>query len=304
MSSKRVLTPGFPARFHRRPSRDCGQDVPVKLRVGCQFEYQGSDPTATAWQVRPRPDGRHDVIWESWTTTPQVACRSYLDSYGNRCDRLTMPAGLTTVRYEAVVETPDGVDERDETAREIPVDDLPDDTLIYLLPSRYCWPDVLGDQAWQLFADAEPGWARVQAVSDWTHRNIRYSGECSSPLTTAADVLSAGAGVCRDYAHVGVSFCRALNIPARYMAGYLPNMEGQPPEEPMDFCSWFEAYLGDRWWTFDPRNNAPRVGRVTIGRGRDAVDVAMATAYGAPVLQGMTVWADEVGGEEPARVPG
>ncbi|MDP8991559.1 MAG: transglutaminase family protein, partial [Actinomycetota bacterium] len=112
------------------------------------------------------------------------------------------------------------------------------------------------------------------------------------PLTTAVDVVESGTGVCRDYAQVGVTFCRSLNVPARYVSGYLPNVDAPVPEDPMDFCSWFEAYLGDRWWTFDPRNNVPRVGRVVIGRGRDAADVAMVTAYGAPVLRDMRVWAE------------
>ena len=147
--------------------------------------------------------------------------------------------------------------------------------------------------AWQLFGGIDSGWGRVQAICDWVHGNIRFQYGTSNSLTTAADVCSAGVGVCRDFAHLAVTFCRALNIPARYVFGYLPDIGVPPPDAPMDFCAWMEVYLGGRWWTFDPRNNQPRIGRVLVGRGRDALDVAMLTTYGSPRLKKMTVWADE-----------
>ncbi|MDQ4097731.1 MAG: transglutaminase family protein, partial [Actinomycetota bacterium] len=147
---------------------------------------------------------------------------------------------------------------------------------------------------WDLFGATPGGWDRVQAVCNWTHEHIRYEMGSSDSLTSAVDVLENGAGVCRDLTHVGITFLRALNIPARYVSGYLPDIAVPPPDVPMDFCSWLETYLDGRWWTFDPRNNVPRMGRVVIGRGRDALDVAMATTYGAPVLRDMEVWADEV----------
>jgi transglutaminase-like putative cysteine protease len=153
--------------------------------------------------------------------------------------------------------------------------------------------DVLRDQAWELFATTEPGWARVVAVCDWVHDTVQFQPGSSNALTSALDVWQSHTGVCRDFAHLGVTLCRSLNIPARYVFGYLPDID-VPAYEPMDFCAWFEAYLEDRWWTFDPRNNVPRAGRVVIGRGRDALDVAMVTTYGAPILQVMTVWADQV----------
>jgi transglutaminase-like putative cysteine protease len=148
--------------------------------------------------------------------------------------------------------------------------------------------------AWQLFGTMEPGWARVQAICDWVHSNIRFQYGSSNSLTTAADVCAQGIGVCRDFAHLAVTFCRALHIPARYVFGYLPDIGVPPPDDPMDFCAWIEVYLAGRWWTFDPRNNEPRVGRVLIGRGRDALDVAMVTTFGSPRLAQMTVWADAV----------
>ncbi len=179
-------------------------------------------------------------------------------------------------------------------ALQLPVEDLPDDVLIYTLPSRFCLSDTLSDMAWQLFGNTEPGWARVQAICDWVHSNIRFQYGSSNSLTTAADICQQGVGVCRDFAHLAVTFCRAMNIPARYVFGYLPDIGVPPPDDPMDFCAWMEVYLGGRWFTFDPRNNQPRIGRVLIGRGRDALDVAMVTSYGSPRLAKMTVWADEV----------
>jgi transglutaminase-like putative cysteine protease len=268
----------------------------MRVRVGCEFHYDAPGPTAAIWQVRPRPDGGHRILSESWGTSPPVATWWYMDSYGNLCDRMTMPEGATVVRYDATVEVADPFDESDKDARPVLVEHLPDEAMVFLLPSRLCLSDVLAPRAWELFAATEPGWARVQAVCDWVHDNVQFQPGSSTAVTTALDVCESGTGVCRDFAHLGVTFCRSLSIPARYVFGYLPDVGVPPPAEPMDFCAWFEAYLGDRWWTFDPRNNIPRTGRVVIGRGRDALDVAMVTTYGAPILQTMTVWADEIPG--------
>lgn len=265
----------------------------MKLRVGCEFDYEAPGPTPSVWQVRARRDGPHHVVSESFDQSPAGPIRSYEDQYVNVCDRLVLAQGDNTVRYDATVEVEDTVDDADPEAEQVPVEALPDDTLVFLLPSRFCLSDVLHDKAWELFGDAEPGWARVQAVCDWVHDNLEYASGSTDPLTTAADVVASGMGVCRDYAQVGVTFCRSLTVPARYVSGYLPNIDASVPEDPMDFCSWFEAYLGGRWWAFDPRNNERRAGRVVIGRGRDAADVAMVTSYGAPHLRDMRVWAEE-----------
>lgn len=264
------------------------------VRVGCEFAHKAVGPTPTIWQVRPRPDGPVGLVSSTWESTPPLATTSYLDAFGNLCDRLVLPEGQSVVRFDAVAEVPDEPDEVDEAAPQVPVEALPDDALVYLLPTRFCLSDVLHDEAWELFGAVAPGWARVQAVCDWVHANVRFDYMATSPVTTACDVWQGRTGVCRDFAHVGVTFCRALNIPARYVFGYLPDIGVPPPEHPMDFCAWMEAYLGDRWWTFDPRNNQRRLGRVLIGRGRDAVDVAMLTTYGATALESMTVWADRV----------
>lgn len=266
----------------------------LHVHVGCEFRYETDVPTPCVLQVQPRPDAAHRILREIWETTPPTPMHEYLDLYGNVCRRITMLPGHLVARYDATIAVPGVFDEAAPGAVQAPVEDLPDDTLVYTLPSRYCLSDVLSDTAWELFGQIEPGWARVQAVCDWIHGNIRFQYGSSTPLTTAVDVFEKRVGVCRDFAHLGVTFCRALNIPVRYAFGYLPDIAVVPPDEEMDFCAWFEAYLGGRWYTFDPRNNVRRVGRVLIGRGRDALDVAMVTSYGAPRLQVMTVWADEV----------
>jgi transglutaminase-like putative cysteine protease len=262
------------------------------VRIGCRFEYEVPARTPSLWQVRPHPDGEHGVVAETWE--PPAPAHYYLDAYGNACDRLTLPAGHSVLRYDATVAVPAHADAVDVHAQETAIESLPSDAFVYLLPSRFCWPDVLHDAAWELFGDVAAGWSRVQAVSDWVHENIRYEVGASTAVTTAYDVWESRTGVCRDLTQLGITLCRALNIPARYVAGYLPDIGVVPPDLPMDFCSWLEAWLDGRWWTFDPRNNEPRVGRVVIARGRDALDGAMVTTWGAAELTVMDVWADEV----------
>ena len=266
----------------------------MRIRVGGEFRYEATWPTPTVIQVEPRPDADHRLLQEQWETTPDIASRRYSDSFGNPCRRLMMPTGEQVWQYDAIVEVSGELEPYVPDAMQLPVEQLPDETLVYTLPSRFCLSDVLSDQAWSLFGNTEPGWARVQAICDWVHTNIRFQYGTSTPTTTSADVCAQGVGVCRDFAHLAITFCRAMNIPARYAFGYLPDINVAPVDAAMDFCAWFEAYLGDRWYTFDARNNERRIGRVLIGRGRDALDVAMVTSYGSPRLQSMTVWADEV----------
>ena len=265
----------------------------MRIRVGCEFLHDSPGPTPTVWQVRPRADASQRLTSETWVAEPLLPRTSYHDVYGNVCDRMTLPAGPSVVRYDALVEVPSDFDDADKGARQVPVESLPDEAMVYLLPSRFCLSDVLRDRAWELFGATEPGWSRVVAVCDWVHDNVRFQAGASTALTSALDVWESRTGVCRDFAHLGLTLCRSLNIPARYVFGYLPDIGVPPPHEPMDFCAWIEVYLEHRWWTFDPRNNVARTGRVVIGRGRDALDVAMVTTYGAPFLQRMTVWADE-----------
>jgi transglutaminase-like putative cysteine protease len=268
------------------------QALCMLVRVGCQFEYETIELTPSLWQVRPHPQGEHRIVAQTWE--PPAPARTYLDAFGNECDRVNLPPGRSVMRYDATVEVLAHPDEANRGAVAVALEDLPDEAFVYLLPSRFCWPDTLHDAAWELFESVEPGWLRVQAVCDWIHDEIRYEVGASTAVTTAYDVWQSRIGVCRDLTHLGITLCRALNVPARYVAGYLPDIDVIPPDLPMDFCSWFEAWLDGRWWTFDPRNNERRRGRVVIARGRDALDAAMVTTWGAAELRLMTVWADEV----------
>jgi transglutaminase-like putative cysteine protease len=263
------------------------------VTVGCEFTYETAGEAPAVVLVRPHPDGPR-IRSESWATVPQLPYHDYTDLYGNEPRRLTLPSGRCTLRYDATLAIPAEPDETDPSAGELLVQDLPDDVLVFTMPSRFCLSDEISDEAWERFGGVAPGWGRVQAICDWVHGTLQFAYGTSQPLTTAVDALRAGTGVCRDFAHIAVTFCRALNIPARYVFGYLPDIGVPPPYAPMDFCAWFEAFLGGRWWTFDPRNNERRIGHIVIARGRDALDVAMMTTYGAARLENMTVWADRV----------
>ncbi|HSV66284.1 MAG TPA: transglutaminase family protein [Mycobacteriales bacterium] len=265
-----------------------------RLSVGCDFIYEAAAPTPTIFQVRPGESARFIRRSEEWSCTPRMSLRGYADLYGNPCTRVVLPVGLSSFRYAAEVDVADSTEDADESAREVAPDELPDDTLIYTLPSRYCLPDVLGDEAWSLFGAHPPGYRRVQAICDHVHSHLTFRYGSSTAQSTAVDVNSTRLGVCRDFTHLAISFCRALNIPTRYVFGYLPDMDVPVDPMPMDFAAWMEVWLGGRWWTFDPRNNARRKGRVLVGRGRDASDVAMATTFGGPRLVSMTVRAEEV----------
>jgi transglutaminase-like putative cysteine protease len=265
----------------------------MKLDVGCEFDYETGAPTPAIFLVRPSPsDPPQKVLEERWQTEPSSAFHDYVDLYGNVCRRLTLAAGRSRMRYDATVEVSGVLDAVGFEARQLPVDALPDDVLVYTLPSRYALSDLLGDRAWELFGATEPGWPRAQAICDFVHGHLAFSYGSSISATTAVEVFESGTGVCRDFAHLAIAFMRAMNIPARYVFGYLPDIDVPPPFPPMDFCAWLEAYLDGQWWTFDPRNNERRKGRVVIARGRDALDVAMVTTFGAATLHEMIVRAD------------
>jgi transglutaminase-like putative cysteine protease len=264
-----------------------------RLLVGCEFTYEAEVPTLAVFQVQPDDSPLHKRRSEAWVSTPHLGLRSYRDLYDNPCTRVVLPTGWSSLRYGATIDVVDAVEDFDESAPEVAAEALPDETLIYTLPSRYCLPDVLADEAWDLFGSRPPGYRRVQAICDHVHQHLTFKYGSTSALSTAADVNSSQLGVCRDFTHLAISFCRALNIPARYVFGYLPAVDIPVPDEPMDFAAWMEVWLADRWWTFDPRNNVRRKGRTVIGRGRDASDVAMATTFGGPRLHQMTVTAQE-----------
>jgi transglutaminase-like putative cysteine protease len=269
----------------------------MRVRIGCEFEYASEAPLPLLMLVQARPDGDHTTLYQSRWSEPQVPIREYIDPFGNQCWRLIAPAGRFRIRYDAVVAMSDEPDQVVLDAPLIGVETLPDATLMYLLPSRFIQSDVLVPISWDLFGNTPTTWARVQSICDWVHANIAYEAGSSDPTISAMDVYQRRTGVCRDFALLATGLCRAINIPARYAFGYLPDIGVAPPETPMDFHAWFEAYLGDRWYTFDARHNVPRIGRIVIGRGRDVVDVAMATQYGSGTLNIMNVWAEEVLGD-------
>jgi transglutaminase-like putative cysteine protease len=275
----------------------------MRIRVGCEFVWETTAPVPMLMLVKPRADADHLAVYESTWSDPQLAIHEYTDLFGNNCWRFVAPEGTSAVRYDAVVEIPETPDPVVPHATLNAVEDLPDDAIVFTLPSRYVESDKLLDVAWELFGKTAPTWERIQAVCDWVHHNIQFVNGSSTPATTAYDVYQQRMGVCRDFALLSVALCRALNIPARYTFGYLPDIAIEPPDVPMDFHTWFEAYVGGRWYTFDARHNTPRVGRVVIGRGRDAVDCALSTAYGNARLAKFTVWSDEITAERPGGPP-
>jgi transglutaminase-like putative cysteine protease len=264
-----------------------------RIQVGCEFTYVAEVDTPVIFQVQPGNSRWNAVETESWSTAPLMDLHQYRDLYDNPCARAVLPGGRSTFGYNAVVACPDTTEDADEQAPELVPSALPDHTLLYILPSRYCLPDVLGDEAWSRFGGLAPGYRRVQEICQYVHDHLAFQYGSTNAQSTAADVNLGGRGVCRDFTHLAISFCRALNIPARYVFGYLPDLDVARDPAPMDFAAWMEVWLGGRWWTFDPRNNARRKGRIVIGRGRDASDVAMATTFGGPLLESMVVRAHE-----------
>ena len=234
------------------------------------------------------------VVPDCLTTDPFVPVTAHRDSFGNWCTRLVAPIGRIRLSSHAIIRDTGATDVMAPAALQHEVRDLPEDTLVFLLGSRYCETDLLSDPAWKLFSQTPPGWARVQAICDYVHNHIVFGYGDARPTKTAWQAFQERKGVCRDYAHLAITFCRCMNIPARYCTGYLGDMGTLPPYGVMDFAAWFEVYLEGKWYTFDARNNVPRIGRVLIARGRDAADVAIATTFGPNTLEGFQVWTDEV----------
>ncbi|WP_232547590.1 transglutaminase-like domain-containing protein [Propioniciclava soli] len=262
------------------------------LTIGASFRHVAQLPTPTLAMIEHKHD-EVETLSSGWTTTPDIEMTDYTDLYGNVGKRFIMPAGESVYEYRAVVKVPDAVDEADLDAPQLDVADLPEDVLPYLWPSRYCQSDVLGRDAWNLFGDMEPGYRRCMEISNFVHERVQYRTGSTMSWYTAVDAFNNGYGICRDLAHTFIALCRAMNIPARYVSGYLPDMDVPPLPVEMDFHAFTEVYLGDRWWTFDPRHNARRKGHIVISRGRDAVDCALATTFGNPWLKRMIVTTHE-----------
>jgi transglutaminase-like putative cysteine protease len=254
---------------------------------------ESPERTPMMFIVRPCAYDRHQLREEFRRVSPALPIEAYTDPFGNRTWRLVAPPGTLRIQYDAIAEVPPTPDLAFDDLPPTPVELLPYDISSYMLPSRYCESDLFADDAWALFGAAPAGWTCVQAICTWVAGNITY-GPGSTSQTSARQAYQQRRGVCRDFAHIAISFCRALNIPARYVSGYLPDSPETVDPTPMDFHAWFEVYLSGAWYTFDARHLTPQIGRVVIGRGRDAADVAMNTSYGRSQLLDMRVWADEV----------
>lgn len=267
----------------------------MKIRLGYELIYSHAQPTPMLFMLHAQPSASQYLsVPDQLQTDPWVPSRLYFDVYGNACVRLTAPAGRLRVWTDAVLEDSGIPEYAAYDAREHPIEELPNEALVYLLPSRYCESDLLQPEANRLFGHVYPGWSRVQAICDFVNRHIQFGYAYARPTKTALDAYREGQGVCRDFAHLGIAFCRAMNIPARYTTSYLGDIGVPPVNAPMDFAGAIEVYLGGAWHAFDPRNNARRIGRLTIARGRDAADVAISTSFGRSDLVSFQVWTDEV----------
>jgi transglutaminase-like putative cysteine protease len=267
----------------------------MRIAAGCEIIYDCAQATPMLLMVNPHPSREVDLIGPAVERfDPPIPSRHYFDSFGNRCTRIVAPPGRLTISTSITVNDPGTPDVITPAAWQRPVEGLPDEFLVYLLGSRYCDTDRLSDTAWALFGNGVRGWQMVQAICDYVHNHITFGYEHARSTRTASEAFEERRGVCRDYAHLAVTLCRCLNIPARYCTGFLGDMGTEPPYGPMDFAAWFEVYLDDRWHTFDARNNTPRIGRILMARGRDATDVAIVTTFGSCMLSGFSVFTDEV----------
>ena len=267
----------------------------MQIRLGYELTYQSAQPTPMILNLNVHYTRAADLVRaDHMMTDPWVPLTLYRDGFGNWCTRLVAPAGGIRITSDAVITDRGVPDPVVPGAPQLSVENLPEETLVYLLGSRYCDTDHLSEAAWKLFGTTTPGWPRVQAVCDFVHQHLKFGYQYARSTKTASDAYKERQGVCRDFAHLAISLCRCLNIPARYCTGYLGDIGVPPVDAPMDFSGWFEAYIGGTWYTFDARHNVPRIGRVLIARGRDAADVAISMTFGATVLTGFKVWTDEI----------
>ena len=267
----------------------------MQLRAGFELVYSFPQPTPIILLVNIHESRSRDIVVpDHLVTEPAIRITGYRDGFGNRCNRVLAPAGRLRLTTDCVIRDNGEPDERVFAAEQDSVQDLPEEILVFLLGSRYCETDLLSDTAWQLFSHVAPGYTRVQAICDYVHNHIAFNYQNALATRSAAEVYRGRTGVCRDYAHLAITFCRCMNIPTRYCTGYLGDVGTLPPYGVGDFAAWFEAWIGGRWHTFDPRNNVPRMARVLMARGRDASDVAIATTFGPNVLESFRVWTDEI----------
>lgn len=272
----------------------------MRIRAGYEIAYDCPAPTPMLLMLNVRPERLADLETPDLIRTdPVVALRQYVDTFGNLCTRLVAPTGRIVFRSDFVVRDTGEPEPLGLGAAQIPVDELPDGVIEYLLPSRYCDMELLNDLAWARFGALDPGWARVEAIVGYAHERIRFGYEHARPTKTAFEAHEEGCGVCRDYAHLAITLLRCMNIPARYATGYLGDIGVPPAAHPMDFSACVQVYLGGEWLTVDPRHNEARIGRVLMAVGRDATDVAIATTFGPATLAGFKVITEEI--SEPAK---
>lgn len=274
----------------------------IRTGFDIAFETEHAVPMVALLSVWP---GRQaDLLTpEVLATDPPVPVRRYTDSFGNIATRLVVPPGGITLSSDFVIADPGTPDPVVPDAIQHPVDELPDEVLLYLMSSRYCEVSLLADEAWEIAGHIEGGWARVQALVDATHGRLKFDYMKASSERTARSAFDERYGVCRDFAHLAITLCRAINIPARYCTGYLGDIGIEPVDFPMDFSAWFEVYLNGRWYTFDARHNRPRIARIVMAKGRDATDVAITTSFGAARLSRFDVHTDEVADWDLSRPP-
>jgi transglutaminase-like putative cysteine protease len=265
------------------------------IQAGFKIAFQCSAPTPMLLQLNVHPSRSADLLSpDVIRSDPPLPMSDYLDHYGNRVTRLEAPPGLVTFENRFEIHDSGQFDEIPPYNPLSPITSLPDEVLLFLVSSRYCDSDALADFAWSRFQNIAGGYARVRAICDFVHSHIRFSYPEASPTRSASDAMRDRVGVCRDFAHLAVALCRCMNIPARYCTGYLGDIGVPVDPNPMDFSAWFEVFLDGRWYTMDARHNHPRIGRILMGRGRDAADVAMSTAFGAAMLAHFEVVTDEI----------
>jgi transglutaminase-like putative cysteine protease len=267
----------------------------MKIRAGFRLSYECAQPTPMLLVLNVHPSRRIDLLTEQTLTfTPSLEAWHYTDSFGNACSRTVAPPGITEISTEFEIYDSGQPDPVPEGAIQHSIQDLPDDVLVFLLGSRYCDTDMLSDFAWSTFGGIEPGWPRVKAIVDFAHQHIAFDYQKADLLRTAHGGFVDKVGVCRDYAHLAITLCRCMNIPARYCTGYLGDIGVPKDPAPMDFSAWFEVYLSGHWHTLDARHNKPRIGRILIATGRDATDVAISTNFGPATLKRFEVVTEEV----------
>jgi transglutaminase-like putative cysteine protease len=274
----------------------------MRIRAGYEITYDCPAPTPMLLMLNVRPERLGDLETpDVIRTVPHMPLRQYHDAFGNLCTRIVAPQGRMTLSADFVIRDPGAPDEVVVGAEQTPVEQLPDDVIVFLLGSRYCETQQLNDLAWALFGDVAPGWERAQAIVAYAHERITFGYEHARPTRTAFEAHEERIGVCRDYAHLAIALCRCMNIPARYCTGYLGDIGVPPSDAPMDFSAWMQVYLGGRWITMDARHNKPRIGRIMMAYGRDATDVAIVTNFGPAELTGFTVITEQLA-EPMARV--